>query len=91
MTRRYPPGPKPTIGDLQRTNVWMWLYCPACDHRRAVTLARYAILLGTEESSDTLRARSRCSACEHLGALTYAPSWMGTSIGFAPFPGEERG
>lgn len=86
MVRRFKPGPKLTIGELQRQNGWLWMHCPACRHYPAVTLARYAILLGSDTCSDIMRQRSRCGACGHRGALTVLPSWMGVQHGFATFP-----
>lgn len=76
-----------TLGHLQRQCGWLWLYCPRCNHQRAITLARYAIVLGVDATAEDIKRRSRCSACGYCGALTITPSWGGEKVGFTPFPG----
>ena len=30
--KRQPPGPRPALGDLQRSHCWTWVYCEKCLH-----------------------------------------------------------
>jgi len=42
-THKSPPGPRPTLGELQRTHPWWWLFCDGCQKRTATALAAYVI------------------------------------------------
>ena len=58
--RRVPkpqPGPRPTLLEMHRDAPWLWLWCPKCGARRAVTLVPYMIIWGMHASSDVLRGR----------------------------------
>jgi hypothetical protein len=85
-THRSPPGPRPTLGDLQRSTPWLWMCCERCRHRAPLACAVAVIRWGAEQSSDTLRRCARCTACGHKGACLQHPSWTNTQIGFQPFP-----
>jgi hypothetical protein len=86
--RRYksPPGPRPTLGDLQRATPWVWIHCERCQHRAPFACAVAVIRWGAEESSDKLRACARCTVCGGKGAVIQRPGWGGNAVGFLPFP-----
>jgi hypothetical protein len=71
-------GPRPTLGELQRTT--------PCQHRAPLACAVAVILWGPEASSDKLRAGARCTCCGGKGATVQRPGWAGNNIGFYPFP-----
>src|SRR5271163_3912659 len=52
-------GPRPTVGDLQRTTPWVWLHCEACPHYSPLACAVPVIRWGADASSDVLRQRAR--------------------------------
>jgi len=83
---RSPLPQVPTIGELRHNTPWLWLNCPACRHYRPIALAPLIIRWGAEVSSDTLRRSTRCTRCGHKGAILTYPSWVGLTVGFAPFP-----
>jgi hypothetical protein len=86
-THKSPPGPRPTLGELQRGDgKWCWLYCERCLHKAPFAFAAAVIRWGPNASSDVLRQRARCTACGHKGATVTHPTWGGNSIGFLPFP-----
>jgi len=81
------PGPRATLGDLQRATPWLWLYCERCQHHSPLACAVVVIRWGATASSDVLRQRARCTACGNKGAALQHPSWEGEHVGFQPFPG----
>ena len=84
---RSPPGPRPTLGELQRGDCkWRWLYCERCLHRAPFAVAAAVIRWGPAASSDVLRQRARCTACGNNGATIQHPGWGGNNVGFLPFP-----
>jgi hypothetical protein len=64
----------------------VWAYCGQCQHRRPLAIAPFVIRWGPSTSSDRLRKNLVCQRCGHHGALLYAPSWAGNTIGWQPFP-----
>ena len=81
-----PPGPRPTLGELQCTYPWTWLWCERCQHRAPFALAAAVIRWGANVSSDKLRQCVRCTACGTRGGTLQHPSWTGNITGFEPFP-----
>ena len=76
--RPAPPGPVPTLGELQcGTPKWVWAICNGLDesgrvarlHRAPLALAPFVIRWGAEVSSNVMRQRLRCSVCGHRGAV----------------------
>jgi len=84
--KRQPPGPRPTLGDLQRSHCWTWVYCEKCLHHAPMALVPLMIRWAAETSSDRLRQCARCTKCGHRGATLQHPGWAGTHVGFQPFP-----
>jgi hypothetical protein len=80
------PGPRPTLGDLQRATPWVWLHCEACPHYSPLACAVPVIRWGAGTSTDKLRQCARCTACGRKGATLQHPGWGGTDVGFLPFP-----
>jgi hypothetical protein len=80
------PGPRPTLGDLQRSTPWVWIHCERCQHSAPFACAVAVIRWGPHESSDRLRNCARCTACGRKGAVIQHPGWGGESVGFLPFP-----
>jgi len=64
-------GPRPTLGELQRSTPWVWLWCERCQHHAPFACAVAVILRGPNAWSDKLRAGARCASCGGKGA---APS-----------------
>jgi hypothetical protein len=92
---RTPPGPVPTLGELQEGTPWLWAVCDGLDacgkpclHRTPLALAPFVIRWGANASSDIMRDRLRCAVCGRRGAALQRPSWMGSEIGEQPFPAE---
>jgi hypothetical protein len=81
-----PPGPRPTLGQLQRSHRWTWVYCEKCLHHAPMALVPLIIRWGADTSSDRLRRCARCTKCGYKGATLQHPGWAGTHIGFQPFP-----
>src|SRR5437588_9326116 len=79
-------GPPPTLGELQRSTPWVWLWCERCQHHAPLACAVAVILWGPDASSDKLRAGARCTACGRKNATLQRPGWAGNHIGFYPFP-----
>jgi hypothetical protein len=79
-------GRRPTLGELQRTTPWVWLWCERCQHHAPLACAVPVILWGPDSSSDKLRAGARCTSCGGKGATLQRPGWAGNNIGFYPFP-----
>ena len=79
-------GPRPTLGELQRTTPWVWLWCERCQHHAPLACAIAVILWGPNAPSDKLRAGARCTSCGGKGATLQRPGWAGNHIGFYPFP-----
>jgi hypothetical protein len=79
-------GPRPTLGELQRTTPWVWLWCEHCQHHAPLACAVAVILWGADASSDKLRANARCTRCGGKGATLQRPGWAGNHVGFYPFP-----
>jgi hypothetical protein len=71
-------GPAPTLGELHRSTPWVWLWCERCQHHAPLACAVAVILWGPDASSDTLRARARCTGCCGRGATLQRPGWAGT-------------
>jgi hypothetical protein len=61
-------GSRPTLGELQRTTPWVWLWCERCQHHAPLACAIPVILWGPDASSDKLRAGARCTSCGGKGA-----------------------
>jgi hypothetical protein len=80
------PGPRPTLGDLQRATPWLWMHCARCQHQAPFACAVAVIRWGAGASSDVLRHRARCTACGAKGATLQHPNWAGNDAGFPPFP-----
>jgi hypothetical protein len=100
MGRRRPeeePIPKPrkqgpgtpiiTLGELRREHPWMWLFCrnPACGKAVPVAIVPFIIRWVPDEPVETLKRSVRCERCGHTGATLSGPSWVGDTIGFAPW------
>jgi hypothetical protein len=83
-------GPRPTLGELQRTTPWVWLWCERCQHHAPLACAVAVILWGPDASSDKLRSGARCTNCGGKGATLQRPGWAGNSIGFYPLPTEDE-
>jgi hypothetical protein len=83
---RMQPDPIPTLGDLQRTTPWVWLWCERCQHHAPLACAVAVIRWGANVSSDRLRQRARCTSCGKKGATIQHPGWGGNDVGFMPFP-----
>jgi hypothetical protein len=79
-------GPRPTLGELQRTTPWVWLWCERCRHHAPFACAVAVIRWGPNVSTDKLRAASRCTSCGSKGATLQHPGWAGNHVGFSPFP-----
>jgi hypothetical protein len=79
-------GPTSTLGDLQRTTPWVWLWCERCQHHAPLACAVAVIRWGASVSSDRLRQRTRCTSCGKKGATIQHPGWGGNDVGFMPFP-----
>jgi hypothetical protein len=79
-------GPRPTLGELQQTTPWVWLWCERCQHHAPLACAVAVILWGPDASSDRLRAGARCTSCGRKGATIQRPGWARNHIGFYPFP-----
>src|SRR6266705_1930994 len=45
-------GRRPTLGELQRTTPWVWLWCERCQHHAPLACAVAVILWGADASSD---------------------------------------
>jgi hypothetical protein len=88
--QRNPRGQVPTLAQLQRSapGKWCWIYCDAygCLHHAPMAIAPLIILWGPNASSDMLRRSARYSKCGAKGATLMLPSWVSTTVGFAPFP-----
>jgi hypothetical protein len=78
--KRQPPGPRPTLADLQRSHCWTWVYCEKCLHHAPMALVPLIIRWGAETSSDRLRRCARCTKCGQKGANLQHPGWAGTRI-----------
>jgi len=78
--------PRPTLGELQRTTPWVWLWCERCQHHAPLACAVPVILWGPNASTDKLRAGARCTSCGRKGATLQHPGWAGNHIGYYPFP-----
>src|SRR5690242_15712103 len=61
------PGPIPTLGELQQSTPWVWLWCERCQHHSPFACAVAVIRWGAGASSDRLRQRSRCTSCGSKG------------------------
>src|SRR5262245_44330480 len=53
--KRQPPGPRPTLTDLQRSHCWTWVYCEKCLHHAPMALVPLMSRWGADASSDRLR------------------------------------
>jgi hypothetical protein len=85
-THKAPPGPRPTLGNLQRSTPWVWMHCERCQHKAPFACAVANIRWGAEVSSDKLRQCARCTDCGSRGATIPHPGWGANSLGFLPFP-----
>jgi hypothetical protein len=81
-------GPRPTLGELQQSTPWVWLWCERCQHHAPLAWAIPVILWGPNASSDKLRVGARCTSCGGKGATFQRPGWAGNHVGFYPFPTE---
>jgi len=86
--RRYKSraGPRTTLGDLQRSTPWVWLWCERCQHHSPLACAVPVIRWGAGASSEVLRERARCTAFVRKGTTLQDPSWAGEHLGFELFP-----
>ena len=84
--KRQATGPRPTLGQLQRSHCLTWVYCEKCLHHAPMALVPLIIRWGDEASSDRLRQCARCTRCGHKGATLQHPGWAGLNVGFQPFP-----
>jgi hypothetical protein len=87
--KRPPPGPRPTLGDLQRATPWVWIWCEKCQHSAPLACAVAVIRWGPNTSSDKLRRCARCTACGNKGATIQHRGWGRNDVGFLPFPMEK--
>jgi hypothetical protein len=85
-SRTREPGPRPTLGELQRTTPWVWLWCESCQHHAPLACAVAVIRWGPNASSDRLRISARFTSCGGKGATLQRPGWAGNHISFEPFP-----
>ena len=83
---RSPPGPVATLGQLHKHSSWTWVWCERCQHHAPMAFVPLMIRWGSDASSDVLRRSARCSRCGMKGATLQHPSWMGSEVGFQPFP-----
>src|SRR5215469_4707037 len=51
-------GPRPTLGELQRTTPWIWLWCERCQHHAPLACAVPVVRAGAQ----TCRATGYASA-----------------------------
>jgi hypothetical protein len=90
----YPPGPIPTMGEIQRPAPhWCWIYCRNAICERissptAIALAPYVIRWGAEASSNMLRRCARCTICGHKGATLIVATDDHRHDHYATFPAE---
>ena len=89
QSKRQRPGPRPTLGDLQRATPWVWVWCERCQHHAPLACAVAVIRWGPNASSEKLRQCARCTACGNKGATIQHPGWGGNDVGFLPFPVEK--
>src|SRR5215471_12226860 len=82
VTPRPNLGPRPTLGELQRSTPWVWLWCERCQHHAPMACAVAVILWGPDASSNKLRAGARCTSCGSKGATLQRPDWAGNHIGY---------
>jgi hypothetical protein len=82
-----PQGPVPTLGQLQESVSWFWLWCERCQHSAPIKFAPLIARWGADTSSDKLRRCARCTACGNKGATLQHPGWVDSAVGFQPFPG----
>jgi hypothetical protein len=85
-THKSPPGPRPTLGNLQRATPWVWMHCDRCQHKAPFACAVAVIRWGPDTTSDKLRQCASCTGCGQKGAVIQHPSWGGDGLGFLPFP-----
>ena len=74
---------------------WFHLYClgTGCHHRGAILMIDLrAKWPGVDDMTLLARVRrlARCTACGRLGAQTMHPSWGGSNVGWAKYPGDLR-
>ena len=81
-----PQGPVPTLGELQESTSWFWLWCERCQHSAPIKFAPLIERWGADASSDKLRRGARCTVCGHKGATLQHPGWVDSVVGFQPFP-----
>jgi hypothetical protein len=78
-------GPPPTLGELQRTTPWVWLWCERCQHHAPLACAVAVILWGPEHQvTDCVPAPAARVAAGKLRLRR--PGWAGYNVGFYPFP-----
>jgi hypothetical protein len=67
------PGPRPTLGDLQRSTPWVWLWCERCHHHAPFACAPAVIRWGVERHAapahalHVMRRQGRDVAASRLG------------------------
>jgi hypothetical protein len=52
-------GPRPTLGELQRSTAWVWLWCERCQYHAPFACAVAVIRWGPNASTDKLRVGAR--------------------------------
>jgi hypothetical protein len=83
-----PQGPIPTLGELQASTSWTWVWCERCQHHAPMAFAPLILRWGADASSDKLRRSARCTVCGQKGATLQHPGWVDSAVGFQPFPSD---
>ena len=89
MAGRIAASTVPTLLDIRKSGFpWVWVHCEErdCHHCAPLALMPLVIRWGIEASSDLLRNRARCTACQHKGATLRLPSYVDAVTGWAMFP-----
>ena len=82
-------GPRPTLGELQRTTPWVWLWCERCQHHAPLACAIAVILWGPDAPSDScVPAHAVLVAAEKArpSSVQAGPAIISASIRFRPTP-----
>jgi hypothetical protein len=78
-------GPRPTLGELQRSTPWIWLWCERCQHHAPLACPVVVIRWGPHASSDRLRASARCTTCGGKVQLSNAQDGPAITLAFNRF------
>jgi hypothetical protein len=60
-----PPGPRPALGELQRSHCWTWVYCEKCLHHAPMALVPLIIRWGVETRTLAPRPVTTMQTCAH--------------------------